>query len=242
VPLLDHFRPPLAPDHQWESFHSAWPTLMTQQLNHGLLPPGYFAAPHTQLGAEVEIDAATFEVAAAATGNGGGVATAVYASPQPRLTRPLRFRQPDLFEVQVLKKEGKARLVAAVELVSPSNKDRPAHRQAFILKCVSYLQQGISVIMVDIVTERHGSLHADLLGFLEVEEDPDLLGPNQLFAAAYRSSRAPDGRARLEAWPEALRVGASLLTLPLWLDAGLAVPLDLEQSYLATCDLLLLRG
>ena len=35
----------------------------------------------------------------------------------------------DVFEVQVMRDEGPGRLVAAVELVSPANKDRPSHRE-----------------------------------------------------------------------------------------------------------------
>jgi len=61
---------------------------------------------------------------------------------------------PDNFEALVFASEGGARLVAAIELVSPSNKDRLAHRQAFAVKCASYLCQGISLILIDIVSSR----------------------------------------------------------------------------------------
>jgi len=40
---------------------------------------------------------------------------------------------------------------------------------------------------------------------------------------------------RLEAWPEALTVGAALPTMPLWLSETLCLPLALEDSYQATC-------
>ena len=49
----------------------------------------------------------------------------------------------------------------------PANKDRPSHRQAFALKCASYLHDNISVMIVDVVTERHGNLHAELLQLLD---------------------------------------------------------------------------
>src|SRR5438067_9903110 len=38
---------------------------------------------------------------------------------------------PDKYEVRVYEAEGGARLVAAIELVSPANKDRESHRAAF---------------------------------------------------------------------------------------------------------------
>ena len=42
-----------------------------------------------------------------------------------------------------------AEAISAVELLSPRNKDRPAARQAFAVKCVGYLQQGSNVVVVD---------------------------------------------------------------------------------------------
>src|SRR5438105_15541063 len=55
---------------------------------------------------------------------------------EPR-TRPFLTDLPaqDTFEVRVYDEQRGARLVAAIELVSPANKDRPEHRRAFVLKC-----------------------------------------------------------------------------------------------------------
>jgi hypothetical protein len=60
----------------------------------------------------------------------------------------------DVFEVRVLRHFGGPQLRAAVELVSPANKDRPGQRRAFAIKCASYLQRGVSVVVIDVVTER----------------------------------------------------------------------------------------
>jgi len=43
MPLLDHFRAPLFPHFHWESFHSHWASILTNQLNGGCLPPEYIA-------------------------------------------------------------------------------------------------------------------------------------------------------------------------------------------------------
>ena len=67
---------------------------------------------------------------------------------------------------QVLREFGGPQLKAAVELVSPSNKDRPGQRRAFAIKCASYLQHRVSVIIVDVVTERHESMYAELVQLL----------------------------------------------------------------------------
>ena len=91
----------------------------------------------------------------------------------------------DLFEVNILNDEEGPKIVAAIELVSPANKDRPANRRAFSVKCASYLQDGISVMMVDVVTERHGNLLADLLDFLKLNVATPAQTPDDLYATAY---------------------------------------------------------
>src|SRR4051812_7757423 len=128
MPLLDHFHPPLFPRRHWESFHVTWAGAIADTLNEDLLPDGYFAEEHAHAGARIEIDVATFAGDGAPAAN-GSVATRTYAPPAPPLTIPAAF--PDEFEVRVYESEGGARLVAAVELVSPANKDRAAHRAAF---------------------------------------------------------------------------------------------------------------
>jgi hypothetical protein len=48
---------------------------------------------------------------------------------------------PSGFEVLVFSSDGGPTLGAAVELVSPGNKDRHQTRTAFAVKCAAYLQQ-----------------------------------------------------------------------------------------------------
>jgi hypothetical protein len=118
--------------------------------------------------------------------------------------------------------------------VSPANKDRLGSRQTFAAKCAGYLKQGVSVIIVDVVTERHANLHADLLEALEAL-DAIRDSPTHLYAIAYRPVPVQGGP-RIEAWPEAILLGAALPTLPLWLRLDLCLPLPLEETYATTCD------
>src|SRR5436309_2150121 len=90
MPLLDHFHAPLYPLFHWESFHSHWASILTNQLNSGILPPEYVAAPHVKMGTEVEIDVGTFELYQGRE-KSGGTATAVYSPPPPTLTMPITF-------------------------------------------------------------------------------------------------------------------------------------------------------
>ena len=65
MPLRDHFHPPLSEVSSWEEVHGQWPMVIVQQLGKKL-PPQYTAGPRVHLGAEVEIDVATFESETAA--------------------------------------------------------------------------------------------------------------------------------------------------------------------------------
>ncbi len=238
MPLLDHFHPPLNRERHWEGFHSLWASEIVRQLNGSVLPADFIAEPTIKMGVEIEVDIATLQQGQRVSAeNNGGVLTAVYAPPQPALSFPVDFAGLQTFEIKVQKEEGGLRLVAAIELVSPGNKDRPATRQAFVRKCATYLQEGVSVIIVDIVTERAGNLHAELMATLNASVKTSVHQPRQLYAAAYRALIGKSA-AQVDAWPAALELGKALPTLPLWLDVDLAVPVDLEESYRASCETL----
>jgi hypothetical protein len=240
--LRDHFRPPLDDETQWEGFHGGWPMMIVAQLARHL-PRRYVAAPRVHSGAAVEIDVATYEkdasdAAANNEGRGfGGVATAVWAPPRPTLALTTDLPALDEYEVRVYDSKRGRRLVAAVEIVSPANKDRPEHRRAFVARCVALLQSRVCVAVVDLVTTRNFNLYAELLGCIG-QTDPGL-GPEPpgLYAVACRPKRAGEAWL-LECWATPLTLGKPLPTLPLWLAENLAVPLELEESYEETCRLL----
>ena len=234
MPLLDHFHPPLSQHRQWESFHSAWAEALALHLNRDLLPPRFFAEVHVKVGSRVEIDVGTIEESGAAVGAHAGNGAAVLAPPRPVLDAPLAFTHPDIFEVQVVNDAQGPHVVAAIELVSPAHKDRAAHRRMFAVKCASYLQQNIGLLIVDVVTERSGNLHRDLLRLMDVAAATPAQGDDDLYAAAYRTT--PVGESlHLQAWVETLAVGARLPTLPLWIGAEHLLLIDLDQTYAAAC-------
>jgi hypothetical protein len=238
MPLRDHFRPPLETRRHWEGFHGQWPATIVQHLCRQL-PPRYFAEPRVHVGSQVEVDVASFHeetvTAASATGDGNGVATAVWAPPQPTRTLAIEFPAQELYEVHVYDERRGCRLVAAVELVSPANKDRAEHRRSFAIKCASYLQEGVCVVIVDVVTERRQNLYAELMDLVGLTDPFVLPEPPPIYAVSCRTARTDDS-CRLDTWTEQLAVGASLPTLPLWLASDLAIPLELEQSYEETCQ------
>lgn len=234
MPLLDHFHPPLSQRRHWESFHAAWAEAMARLLNADQLPHHYVAEAYVKLSVQVETDVGTFQENgnASSASDGGGVA--VWAPVQPTASVTLPVAELESFEVRIINDEEGPRVVAAIELVSPANKDRPAHRRMFAAKCASYLLEHVGLVVVDVVTERTGNLHRELIDTLQISPATLALGPRDLYAAAYRmhGQAAPF---TLDLWVEALSLGAALPTLPLWLSADQAVPLHLEESYLAAC-------
>lgn len=55
-----------------------------------------------------------------------------------------------------------------------------------------------------------------------------------LYAVTLRAVRSGK-KVRMQGWPEELEVNNPLPALPLWLTADVAVPLELEETYQATC-------
>jgi hypothetical protein len=205
------------------------------------LPSRYFAEPRVHSGSSAEIDVATFEsegegVLSGRDGNnGGGIATAVWSPPRPTLAVATDLPAQDVYEVLIYDEKRHCRLVAAVELVSPANKDRPEHRRAFVSKCAGMLRERVSVIIVDVVTTRSQNLYVELLDLMG-HADPNL-GSEPLYASACRMTRR-DNEWLLEAWAQSLEVGRPLPTVPLWLADNLALPLELEESYEQSCSIL----
>jgi hypothetical protein len=137
---------------------------------------------------------------------------------------------PNEYAVRVYDTRSGRRLVAAVELVSPANKDLPEHRRAFVANRAALLQEQVCVAIVDVVTTRSPNLYAELLDLLG-QADPSLSdGPPSHYAVSGRWSAGDPNPWTLEAWVHPLSIGLPLPTLPLWVAEGLAVPLDLEKT------------
>jgi hypothetical protein len=243
MPLRDHFRPPLENVLPWEGFHATWPVMIVARLRRQL-PRRYLVLPRVHSGSSAEIDVATFDdeggiPGAAGNGNGntGGVAIAVWAPPRPTLTVATDLPAQDVTEVRVYDEKSGRRLVAAVEIVSPANKDRSEHRQAFVSKCVGLLQELVSVVVVDVITTRGANLYGELLDAIG-HADPIMSREGASpYAAACRSTK-PEKKWLLETWAYPLTIGRPLPTVPLWVADDLAVPLELEESYADSCALL----
>ncbi len=237
MPLRDHFRPPMDSTDSCEELHGGWPMVIVQQL-HQKLPPGYVAAPRVHAGSQVEIDVAAFEKDDAGTITGtsagnAGTATVMWAAPAASLAIETTWPDFDEYEVRIYDAKRGRHLVAAIEIVSPANKDRSEHRNAFVGKCAALLQKGVAVSIVDLVTVRQFNLYVDALAFLGHRDRTLSDPPPHIYATSSRFVKKE--KTMLETWSHILTVGQPLPTLPLWLSAELVIPLDLEQSYEQAC-------
>ncbi len=224
--LQDHFRPPLDARRHWHTFHNAWATYLSSDLNRQL-PEGYFAEPNVQFG--IEIDVAVYEETDFLT-NPAGSSPDGWIAPAPTQTIPLPLIT-DVVEVLVFDRVGGPTLAGAIELVSPANKHRPDHRDAFVTNCASYLQRGLGLVIVNVVTGRLANLHESLLmrlGTAASKVDADL------YATSYRPVNRK-GQSSLDIWQEGLGIGEPLPSLPLWLRGSLCLRVNLEATYERTC-------
>lgn len=231
MPLRDHFHHPISRKASWEVIHGQWPARLVQQLRK-TLPPGYVAGPNVHHGARIEVDIAAYEKSDHVSDvTQGGVATATWLAPLDLQTETdLDF---DTYEVKVYDEELDQQLVAAIEIVSPANKDRPDTRHAFITKCAALLQAGVAVSIVDIVTNRQFNLYSELM---ESIGHPIATPGSQaaIYAACCRTVRR-NPRGLLQSWSRALEIGQPLPSIPLWLSETVVVKLDLEQAYEEAC-------
>jgi hypothetical protein len=241
MPLRDHFRPPVEKRHSWDELHGMWPAVIVQKL-FAHLPEGFVAAPGVHLGATYEIDVSAYEqdepVAAPTSVASVGVAVVPHAPPQPTLTLETELPDQDEYEVRIYDERHGRRLVAAIELISPANKDRPESRRAFVGKVAALLQRNVCVSLVDVVTIREFNLYAELLEFIG-GNDPALGSkPPILYAVTIRGRKRPRRRSLLESWFYPMHLGQPLPTLPIWLDVDLSIDLELDSSYEETCRFL----
>ena len=235
MPLLDHFRPPLSRTHPWRGFHAAWAAAMARLLNAGVLPSGYYAVPFLDQQGPVEIDVAALQEFASTQSDPDVLLR--WLPSAPPVSVGVEWPPIEDVRVEVFADEGDPRLTAAIELVSPRNKDRYRAREAFASKCAGYLRRGCGLVVIDVVTTRRADLQADLMSALGVEESSS---SSTLSAVSYRAV-GRDQEGQLQVWPAALEVGQPLPTLPLWLGSELAIPLDLEASHSAACGDLRIR-
>jgi hypothetical protein len=230
MPLLDHFHPPLADLPPWSSVATTWAVSIMRWLNRTLPAGEFIAYPTIHLGAQVEADVAEYDKRGnghAVNGN-GAVATLPQAPPAVG-SFPAVF--PDELEVRVGTSRHELNLCGVIELVSEANKKEIREREAFMAKCAAYLQRGIGVVIIDVVTNRLVNLHNQLMKFIGGTPQTLLVGDPASYVASYRPVHR-DTRNEIDTWPYPVALESALPTTPFALRRGPTVMLDLESTYM----------
>jgi hypothetical protein len=210
----------------WEGMHIFWMTELARALR-ATLPPGYRAvigsSPLVAIGvAPVKPDVGVTNGSAPPN---GPTSPPARPTPEPDVEVAVATLEEDT-TVQV---ERDGRLIAAVELISPRNKDRPAAREQSAGRYPNYLRGGVHLLLIDV--------HRRPLDFSFARAVVEGLGltipaPDAPTAVSYRvGPAAAQGGRLLGLWQQPLRVGEPLPTMPLPLTPDDVVWVELEPTY-----------
>jgi hypothetical protein len=223
------------PIHDWTKvtpnvfhhFHSAWLAEISKALNRGILPEDHFAALEQRAGEAVP-DVITLRSGGAkppfSSSDEGAVAVAekppkvdIRADAQLFLARQKR----------IVIHHALGDVVAFIELVSPENKRTAKSLDRFLLKILSALDQGLHVLVLDILPPGKHDPHGmhDVI-WQELSDEPFEPPPGRRLTLA--SYEADDIK---HAYVQPVAVGQNLPPMPIFLDPGWYVDVPLESTY-----------
>jgi Protein of unknown function (DUF4058) len=125
--------------------------------------------------------------------------------------------------------EQNRRLVAAIELISPRNKDRLAAQSGYGARYAGYLIEGVHLLLVDVHPRPRHFSFADQIA-IELEMVQPAL-PTPLAVSYLVGGPAPTGGRFLGIWRRRLTPGEPLPTMRLPLTVDLSIPVALEETY-----------
>lgn len=217
-------------DRGWDSVHPLWINALLY-WTQDRLPAGYRAYLGSVPGLTIAAASGRPDIGvrtAPPVAEAGAAARSEVLVPAP---------EPDFHAIAVLPSEPAAalhvfymgQLVAAIELVSPRNKDRPSSREFYRNRYLGYLWSGIHLMLVD--------MHRRPVGFSFIEamaaelqcRIPTGLPPHVV--SWNTGGRTPDGGQFLDGWYRALTVGEPLPTVQLALTADRSLLVDVAHTY-----------
>ena len=233
------------PMHDWtrvkagtyHNFHVLWMSSITNRLNAGLLPAGFFAMAEQIVG-RPETDVVTLQTGARpkpSVASNGGVAIAP-VRPKTRFVLPIppekeRYARK-ANRIAIHHELGE--VVAVIEIVSPGNKDRKRSLQTFADKAVDLLQQQVNLLIIDPFPpgpHDPNGIHGAIWG--ELTDQPfELPKDKPLTLAAYQVEPIKT------AYVETIAVGDRLPDMPLFLYDEYGIDVPLEETYETTWNVL----
>lgn len=219
----------------FHAFHTAWTTGIQAALNSGLLPAGYYALAEQHAGPYVtdvlalHASPEPIEPLPPLPPATGGIAVAE-APPKVRRTQTVGPAVMQRRRTLAVRHVSGHRLIALIEIVSPSNKDRIEHLEEFAAMAVTALERGVHLLLVDLFPPGpHDSygIHGIVRQRLQRSEEPyDLPADAPLTLAAYAAGP------QVDIYLEHIAVGDRLPAMPLFLrpDRYVNVPLEPTQQ------------
>src|SRR5260370_136015 len=174
------------PVHDWtkveagifHSFHVGWIPEIGKILNGGLLPEGYYALVEQHAGKSIRDvlrlhgSPPPLESRLGLPPDTGGTAVAE-APPRVRRRQTLEPTALARRRTVAVRHVTGHRLVAILEILSPANKDRKEHLQAFAEKVASALDLGVHVLVIDLFLpgpHDHQEIHGAIPHELDLSE------------------------------------------------------------------------
>jgi hypothetical protein len=220
----------------WDGVHHLWITELLRWIKPRL-PEGYRAyigvAPTLAVGAPVErpdVGVRRWDEHAQTSASSGPTNT-----PQADVAEPdEEIAVATLDPGTAILVERRGRLVAAVELISPRNKDRPVARATYLARYLSYLLEGAHLLLVDVHRRPLGFSFADAIARELQISQPALPAP---YAVSYRVGEpAASGGRILGIWRRPLVVDQALPVLALPVTLEIKIPIDLEATYVQAAN------
>ncbi len=213
----------------WSGVHLLWITELLRWIKPRL-PAGYrafvAAAPVVEVGAAPEQPDVAVPERSGDKGCPPTKARGRKIAPEP----DQEFRVRAIAPKKAVYVERLGVLAAAVELVSPRNKDRPESRVMYLSRYTSYLVGGANLLLVDIHRRPLRFSFADRINRQLGIRQPPLPNP---WAVAYRVSDPMDTEFQdLAVWRRPLTVGAPLPLMALPINEDASIRVDLEQTYM----------
>ncbi len=225
------------PIHDWtrvqanrfHSFHQNWINTISNVLNAGQLPEGYFALTEQRTGGPEPAVVALSVPYHPGISQDGGIAL----SDVPVKTRHVAVADATRYaqkadRLKIHSSDGD--VVAVIEILSPGNKDSQHAVKSFVRKSVEFLWAGIHLLIVDLFPPSKRDPQGMHRAIWERLHDDEFALPSDkpLTVMSYSAGVA------IRAFVEPIVVGDALPDMPIFLTADRYVPCPLESTY-QTC-------
>jgi hypothetical protein len=221
MPLHDWTR---VPSGLYHDFHQSWATELKRLMNRGILPDG-FAAFVEQHSGPVSSDVLALQLHDAEPYRSDGNA-AVLAPPKPFIRKT--HAEIDAGRAnRVAIKHYLGRTVAAIELVSPGNKDSREAFREFLKKSREFLDAGVHLLIVDPFPPGPRDPHGIAKAVWEEFGDDDF----PMTRARDRTLVSFRRGFEVAVFYESVGIGDRMTAMPLYLMEDLFIYVPLQEAY-----------